>query len=339
MRSMERPIHPVVPAVRVVAVLMLCWSISGCGEPPAIREYTVPKPPAPGSLWFFKVIGPADAVTAVAKPLRSFLESVEFNAKTGLPEWTLPEGWSEETPSNAVRYKTIKIPGDDELEIAVTQIGTKIPMASDDVRMQANLLREQVGLEATEASDDEASPGDELIVGSQAGTLFDFTGETTRYGETRLLAAMVPLSIEPSAGTVTSRGEVPFTYEAPDEWEEAPQTQFSIVSMTAGSGEASASMTVTRALGGPLDNVNRWRGQAGLEPIEQAQLVDVLEPVEVEGITMLYTEAVGESRGILGAMVPFEAGTYFVKLDGPPEVVNDERERFREFLESFRAVE
>ncbi|MCA9055268.1 MAG: hypothetical protein KDA75_15615 [Planctomycetaceae bacterium] len=317
----------------LILMLSLLW---GCSEPDPIREYVVSKPPAPGSLWFFKLIGPEDSVAEISGPLQAFIESVQFNERSGLPEWSLPAGWTEETSANGVRFKTIKLPGDAGLEVAVTQIGARLPMSSAEVQAQAGILRDQV--QAASAGTD-GTGGTELSVGSRPGTWFDFQGETTRFGKTRLLAAMVPVPVAPSIGMPTAGGQLPFSYEAPPEWQAGQQTQFSVVSMTAGEGDATASMTVTRAMGGPLDNVNRWRGQAGLEAVEQAQLVDILEPIEAGELTILYTQAIGETRAILGAMVPMDEGTFFVKLDGPPTVVKDEQERFRKFLESFRAAE
>jgi hypothetical protein len=316
-----------------------CLPLSaGCSRPEPIREYVVLKPPAPGSLWFFKLMGPQDKVAAASASLRSFLDSVTFD-QNGQPSWKLPDGWTEESPGNAVRYKTLKLPGDSGLEIAVTQIGGKVPLSADDARLQANMLREQVGLEPEPATSESAAggepPGDALSMGGRPARLFDFEGETNRYGATRLIAAMVAVPTPPSSASPVEEG-LPFTYTAPPDWRDAPHTQFSVVSMEAGAGEETASMTITPAMGGVLANVNRWRSQAGLSAVEEAELPELLEPIEAEGITLLYTSVTGAKRAILGAVAATKSGTWFIKLDGPPRLVKDEQARFRAFLESFR---
>lgn len=324
-------------ALRLLSALLL-W-IVGCSQPDPIREYTVRKPPAPGSLWFFKLIGPAEAVGAAAETLRQFVAATRFDEKTGLPHWTLPAGWTEETAPNSVRYKTLKLPGEAGLEVAVTQIGGQIPLAPEDERAQVNMLREQVGLPPVEAGAAPAEAAESLSVGTHRGKLYEFTGETPKFGPTRIVTAMVAVPTPPSAAIAGSDGKaLPFTFTAPAEWQPAPPTQFSVVSMAASDGEETASMTITPALGGVLANYNRWRGQAGLPPVEEAELPEVLDPIEAGDLTLLFADVTGAKRAILGAVVPTSAGTWFVKLDGPPRLVKDETERFREFLKSFRAV-
>jgi hypothetical protein len=312
-------------------------ALSGCSQPDPIREYVVKRPPTAGSLWFFKLIGPEDAVAAAAAPLKTFVESVRFNERSGLPEWTLPAGWTEEQSAGGVRYKTLKLPGDKGLEVAVTQISGKVPMGPEEERVHVNMLRGSVGLPAEEPGQAESAAGQPLATGVHAGKLFDFHGETPNLGKTRLLAAMVAVPLPPSAGEVTTTGEtLPFTYEAPAEWQSAPPTQFSVVSMAITDGEETASMTITPAMGGILANVNRWRGQAGLPSIEEAELPELLDPIEAGELTILYADVEGAQRSILGGVVPVESGTFFVKLDGPPRLVKDEVERFRKFLGTFR---
>ena len=319
----------------IAALAVLC----GCSEPESIREYVVAKPPTPGAVWFFKLIGPAEAVGTVVGPVREFVTGVTFDERSGLPQWQLPEGWSEQDSGSSVRYKTLKTAGEPPLEIAVTQVSGKIPLSADEQSLHLNMLREQVGL-STDAEAVAATAPRQFTVGAYAGQWIDLAGETPRFGKTRLIAAMVPVPVAPRPSVQPSGAELPLAYTAPPEWKPSQGTQFSLAAFSAGEGDSAATITITPAAGRPLDNVNRWRGQAGLAVIEEDGLVDVLEPVETNGLSILATEAVGAERAILGAMIPLESGrVYFVKLDGKPERVNDERERFRTFLESFKPLE
>ncbi|MEZ5963286.1 MAG: hypothetical protein R3F56_05500 [Planctomycetota bacterium] len=99
------------------------------------------------------------------------------------------------------------------------------------------------------------------------------------------------------------------------------------------------------AAGGVLDNVNRWRGQFSLAPQTQAQ-VDALPTVQVLGreapivalsgtFTGMGTEG-KQDHGLLGTIAVFGDSTVFVKMTGPKEQVQAERERFLEFCRSIK---
>ena len=61
-------------------------------------------------------------------------------------------------------------------------------------------------------------------------------------------------------------------------------------------GSANVSMTVLQGDGGGLlGNVNRWRGQLGLEPVEEKDLKDMLKPVEALGDEARLDETDGDA--------------------------------------------
>jgi hypothetical protein len=329
--------------VMTVCLLSFC----GCAREEPIREYVVKRPPVRGSLWFFKLLGPQEQVSSVAAPFRAFVESVTFDERTGLPQWRLPQGWSEQASDGSIRYRTLRLGGETSLEVAVTQVAGRVPPSADEVRIQADLLREQVGVQAARQQagalgEATVAPAGEVIesfaVGPYTARWFDFAGETARFGRTRLVTAMIAVPVSPRPATAPSSSDeaLPFTYTRPPEWQDAPQTGFSVVSMTAGAGDQTAAITITPAAGGLLANVNRWRNQAGLSPLEQEQLEDHLQTVDAGGKTLLFVEAIGESRAILGGVLTTGQRLWFIKLDGAPAVVEQERERFRAFLESIR---
>jgi len=323
----------------------MTWAVLGCQPPDPIGEYVVAKPPVRGSLWFFKVLGPEPAVDAAAGGLKEFVASVTFDDK-GLPQWKLPEGWSEQASNNPVRYKTIRLPGEPLIEIAVTQIGGRVPPSADEIAAQAAMLREQLGLPADAAGADvKTAAGEPLAIGPVAGRLFDYRGETARLGKSRLWAAMaaVPIAPQGSARPAARTAEMPFTYERPAEWRDGRGTSMSVAAFEAGPKADSpeepsqtVTITITPSGGDLLANVNRWRGQAGLPDLEQDQLEESLETLDVGDKTMLYAEASGEKRTIFGGILTVQEVSWFFKLDGHPATAAAERERFRTFLQSVR---
>ncbi len=91
----------------------------------------------------------------------------------------------------------------------------------------------------------------------------------------------------------------PVKGRAPENWLSVPATQFRLLNYrfgTSGQGE----VWVTRAAGSVLENVNRWLGQFGATPIDQAAL-DGLRKVPIVGGSGVWVEAEGEYASGMGA--------------------------------------
>ena len=108
-------------------------------------------------------------------------------------------------------------------------------------------------------------------------------------------------------------------------------------------GTASVTMTVLQGDGGGLlGNVNRWRGQLGLEKLEEKKLVDALMPVMGLGkkasmidITGISQRSQIETR-LVGVIVSDNGLTWFYKLMGSTSVVEEAKEGFLEYLPRWR---
>src|SRR5262249_46312533 len=74
----------------------------------------------------------------------------------------------------------------------------------------------------------------------------------------------------PAAGSDVGAADI--SYDVPEGWTKQEPKPMRVVSFIARSGDKQAELIVTKfpsaASGGYLDNVNRWRGQAGLAPIQ-----------------------------------------------------------------------
>lgn len=108
-------------------------------------------------------------------------------------------------------------------------------------------------------------------------------------------------------------------------------------------GSANVSMTVLQGDGGGmLGNVNRWRGQLGLEPVEEKDLKDILKPVEVLGGEARLVDLTGTSKRsqleerLIGVIAPQGELTWFYKLMGTPDLVEKSQEEFLDYLPDWR---
>ena len=127
------------------------------------------------------------------------------------------------------------------------------------------------------------------------------------------------------------------SWTKPAGWAEQPRTAMRLGNFTAGGGQAEITvMTFPGDVGGLLANVNRWRGQAGLAPVDAAGLAKATEQVSVAGTPATLVEAIGEKSGSMSVYHPVGDQTWFYKMSGPSDVVIVEKGAFMEFVQSIR---
>ncbi len=133
--------------------------LAGCQRGDKITHYTVPHVeeeipklddsgpdrmlaaivPHDNSGWFFKIAGEKDAVETLTEPFKEFLKTVHFDAKTGDPDWELPDGWQRKAGSET-RFATLTIPVDKTtLDLAISKLPK--PPGDDGAYYLANINR------------------------------------------------------------------------------------------------------------------------------------------------------------------------------------------------------
>lgn len=90
--------------------------------------------------------------------------------------------------------------------------------------------------------------------------------------------------------------------------------------------------------GGELANVNRWRGQIGLPPIDEPALAAARKPLKTKaGPVSLFdftSEGEKKSRMVAGLLASNDGNTWFVKMTGDAEPVAKARPDFLRILET-----
>jgi hypothetical protein len=127
-------------------------------------------------------------------------------------------------------------------------------------------------------------------------------------------------------------------WEAPPTWEVLPATQFLLAKYrVTGEDNATAEVTVSQlggAAGGMLPNVNRWRGQLNLAPIDQAGLDKLITPIKAGSVDASFLRMDGTElqRGtparMLVAVVPLSGETWFFKMTGAVPLVEAREAEF-----------
>jgi hypothetical protein len=317
--------------------------------------------------WFFKIVGPAAELDTRVDELQEFFASLRPAVGTALPTWKLPSDWSTQ-PASGMRAATILVPiASKSLELTVTSLPWT--GAPGEILSNVNRWRGQLQLDPT---DEEGLGRDvrtieregtkitvvdlrgRLVVGGQMPPFADAAGvqrlpdasaEKKSTGQNELPPGHPPID---GRSTTPSTGASPVTFKIPLGWTELPASGMRKAAFGIADGERRALVTVIDfpidagpMMGDPLENVNRWRREVGLDPLTQDALDANTSILQVDGLEARYMEAIPDaatpaesltSRATLAAMVPKGDQMWFVKLTGDRQLVVRERDSFHEFL-------
>ena len=145
----------------------------------------------------------------------------------------------------------------------------------------------------------------------------------------------------PALQTADPRSRETPRWNAPKNWQSAPTTsslqlaRFHISHSQEGDAELTVSV-LSGDGGGLLPNVNRWRRQIDLPPLESELLGDVIQPLKNFGgekKCVLVDMTGGQSR-VLVAVVSGGEETWFYKMTGAPGAIEKEITAFTNFVRS-----
>jgi hypothetical protein len=153
--------------------------------------------------------------------------------------------------------------------------------------------------------------------------------------------ASTPPANLPAAELATASGEL--TWTAPAHWKTKAASGMRKASFTVtGENGAEADLSVTAfpgAVGGELANLNRWRGQLQLAPVDEANGAAGVTRETHHGLSFAIVDLTGAGATpsrLLGAMVPVGSATWFFKLSGPDALVGQEKPAFLAFLQTVK---
>src|SRR5216110_1168270 len=88
--------------------------------------------------------------------------------------------------------------------------------------------------------------------------------------------------------------------------------------------------------GSDADNVNRWRGQIGLAPIDANTVTSQIAPLKTEDTTFSTTDIASDKTRTIAAWTRRDGRVWFFKATGPNTAVGKEKPNFVKFIESVR---
>jgi len=152
--------------------------------------------------------------------------------------------------------------------------------------------------------------------------------------------APAPASSQPD--TVAARPRL--QWKRPEGWKELPPSEMRLASFAvAGKDAKQADVSIVPLpgmAGGNLPNVNRWRGQVGLAPVQEDELAKLGEDVVAGGQPAKLYDMAGENAAsgdksrILAAVQNREGTAWFFKMTGDDQLVAKQKPAFIEFLKS-----
>jgi hypothetical protein len=333
------------------ALALLC--VSGC-QNDAIQHYQVPKPPVYRMLgaivphgpnfWFFKLTGPDEEILERKPEFDRFLDSVTFTGDDKPPSWKLPAGWRQEE-GDAMRVATLLLgPQDRPLELSISRFGRNTEEKAETALLaNVNRWRGQMGLSRIEADRlaEIARPRD---VHGVTFYVLDMIGP--KPGKTSRGMAMPP-GPAPAERPEPAEGEPEksaLRYTTPAGWRElGKKGPLGLPEFQAGEGGEMAKVTVlpfpkSGAMGDVAANVNRWRGQVELPPLDEERARREATAIEVDGAHGSFVD-LGSPSGrtrLLAVMVSRGNQIWFFKMMGPDRVVARQKTAFEAFVKSVR---
>jgi hypothetical protein len=335
-----------IPRTRLAPALFVGLTfvaLAGCQDED-VRHYRVPRAEPPSArllaavlpvgekVWFVSVTGPAPAVAALKPQFEQFVQTIRFpeNERRRVT-WELPADWHRERSRERMRYATFRA-GPNALEVKVHAFG-RDQAGMADLLGNVNRWRGQLGLGPI-AADELPSVSRPIAVNGVSGTFVDMTGP----GASAAGATAPPMD---QVGPAPPAAPETLGYDAPPGWEPVPVPPGSmrVAAFKVADGGQSAEVTViplAGQAGGLLSNVNRWRGQIGLPDTTEEQLRKEAKMLDSPAGPVVYVDLAGPKGRTLGGVLLHGGRSWFVKLQGPAELVGKRQAAFEAFLKSLR---
>jgi len=128
-------------------------------------------------------------------------------------------------------------------------------------------------------------------------------------------------------------------WTAPEGWTEVPPSSMRYASYSAPAEEGKIDISIVTFPGeggSDADNINRWRGQIGLAPVDPSAVTSQVAPLKTADTTFSITDIAGPETRTIAAWTHRDGRVWFFKATGPSAAVEKEKPNFVKFVESVR---
>src|SRR5437762_8442773 len=147
-----------------------------------------------------------------------------------------------------------------------------------------------------------------------------------------------PLQVVTGAPQTTSAPPIKWT--TPEGWTEVPPSSMRYASFSAPAGEGGkidiSIVTFPGDGGSDADNVNRWRGQMGLAPVDANAVSSQVAPLKTADTMFSTIDIAGNKTRTIAAWTRRNGRVWFFKATGTTAAIEKEKSNFVKFIESVR---
>jgi hypothetical protein len=129
-------------------------------------------------------------------------------------------------------------------------------------------------------------------------------------------------------------------WTTPEGWTKVPPSSMRYASFSAPTDEGGkidiSIVTFPGDGGSDADNINRWRGQMGLAPVDANAVTSQVAPLKTDDTTFSTTDITGNKTRTIAAWTRRDGRAWFFKATGPTAAIEKEKPNFVKFIESVR---
>src|SRR5438477_13122323 len=124
----------------------------------------------------------------------------------------------------------------------------------------------------------------------------------------------------------------PIKWTMPEGWTEVPPSSMRYASFSASAEEGGkidiSVVTFPGDGGSDADNINRWRGQMGLAPVDANAVTSQVAPLKIENTTFSTIDIAGNKTRTIAAWTRRDGRVWFFKATGPAAAIEKEKANF-----------
>ena len=185
--------------------------------------------------------------------------------------------------------------------------------------------------------------GDDELVAAQKSAFTKFVANYPP-ADAESSSSSLSASADPHAGvagapplgaTATPEVKASGNWKAPAGWIEQQPGAMQDAKFSVAGGKATVVLSIFQNSGGALDaNINRWRGQIGLEPASDADLARLTTSLDLGDAKATIIDMTGPKQRLVAIVVTRGERNFYFKLLGEPDAVASEKNAFIEFAKT-----
>ena len=127
-------------------------------------------------------------------------------------------------------------------------------------------------------------------------------------------------------------------WKTPEGWTELPPSSMRYASFSI-SGKDDEKIDISIVTfpgegGSNADNVNRWRQQIGLAPLDDKEIMSMIVPMNAGSTSFSTVDMAGGDSRVMAAWTRRTGRSWFFKMSGPGPLIEREKPKFFDFLRS-----